>query len=147
MLATDAITHGIYLIGSGNAEKKNLMTAAWMAQTTSDMIMLAVGKRHCTAELIRESGHFSVSVLSVRQKDAAWRCGTASGRNTNKLENLPVYYTKQGDPVLEDAVAYFSCRVEHMVDRFDHVVFFGRIIDSDYQGGVPLLYKRDEWFS
>jgi len=145
MKATDFLTHGVYLIGSSNGEMKNLMTAAWVAQVTGNTVMVAVGKRHYTADVIRNSGHFSVSVLGQEHRELAAFCGKNSGRNVDKTVGMALKESQNGDPILDSAIASFSCQVVHMVDDLDHAIFFGKIVDSDAVGGTPLQYKPAEW--
>lgn len=142
----DMLTQGVYLIGSSSGGIKNLMTAAWVTQISAKALMVAVGETHFTADLIRQSGHFSVSVLSAGQKDIALQCGTRSGRRADKLAGLQLEMTPQGDPLLSDAAAHFSCRVIHSVKVLDHVLFCAEIEDARLLSGEPLRYREEEYF-
>lgn len=146
MDAINMISHGIYLIGSSDGDHKNLMTAAWLAQASSNMVMLSVGKKHYTAELIGNSRHFSISILSDADRKFAQCCGTVSGRFVDKLSGLPIRFTAEGDPILATAPAHLSCRVEHIVNQFDHTIFIAKIISSDAISANCLNYRKGEWF-
>lgn len=142
----DALTQGVYLVGTNAAGVQNLMTAAWVTQISSKALLVAVGRTHYTAELIRQAGHFSLSVLSREQRDIAKRCGTASGRKTNKLEGLSLTASAEGDPLLADAVAQFACRVIHTAEVLDHVLFCAEVTDARLLEGTPLQYHAKEFF-
>ena len=143
---TDALTHGVYLVGTNVNCVQNLMTAAWVTQISSKALLVAVGRSHYTAELIRQSGHFSLSVLSQEQREIARSCGTVSGRKANKLEGLCVTPSADGDPLLAGAVAHFACRVIHTAEVLDHVLFCAEIADAQLLEGTPLSYHAKEFF-
>ena len=80
--AMNTMTHGVYVIGTHADGKYNLMTAAWLSQVSGrpPMLMAAVSKSHYTAELLKDSSRFSVSVLTKDQRETALKCGSVSGR-------------------------------------------------------------------
>lgn len=149
MNATNFLSHGVYLIGVNDGIKDNFMTAAWAAQAASNAIMIAVGKTHCTAQMISQTGHFSLSVLAEDQVGIAHRCGTVSGRRENKTENLPLCRSKDGDPILNTALASLSCRTIHSFGELDHIIFIAEIAASaPMKEGTPLLFQKyNEYFS
>lgn len=142
----DALTQGVYLVGTSAGGVRNLMTAAWVTQISSNALLVAVGRSHYTAELIRQSGHFSLNVLSEAQRETAVFCGSVSGRDSDKLAGLPLTFSSEGDPLLDSAIAQFSCRVIHTAEVLDHVLFCGEIMDSRLFQGVPMRYRAQEFF-
>lgn len=146
MSAAEALTHGVYLVGVEADGVRNLMTAAWVTQISSNALLAAVGRTHYTAELIRRCGHFSLSVLTEEHREIARRCGTVSGRRENKLAGLPLGSSADGDPVLNGAAAHFSCRVIETVEVLDHVLFCGEIVSSARFEGTPMQYRPRDFF-
>lgn len=142
----DALTQGVYLVGSNNGRRPNMMTAAWVTQISSNALLVAVGYTHYTAELIRQSGHFSLSVLSEAQREIAVRCGTVCGRIVDKSSELPLIFSDHDDPLLSGAVAHFSCRVIHTAEVLDHVLFCGEVMQSTVYAGVPMSYQAEQFF-
>ena len=142
----EALTQGVYLVGTNACGVCNLMTAAWVTQISSKALLVAVGRSHYTADLINRTGHFSLSVLSQTQRDIARRCGTVSGRSADKLKGLPLVDSDDGDPLLADAVAQFSCKVICTEEVLDHVLFCGEVTDAKLLGGTPLQYHAAEFF-
>lgn len=80
--AMNTLTHGVYVLGVHANDKDNLMTAAWLCQVASSpaMLVVAVSTGHLTADMIKEAGYFTVSVLKDTQKSTAVACGRVSGR-------------------------------------------------------------------
>lgn len=143
----DALTQGVYLIGVRADDVRNLMTAAWVTQISSRAVLIAVGKSHYTAELIRQAGHFSISVLAEGQREIAKQCGTVSGRNVDKLSGLSLVESQTGDPMLSNAVARISCRVMQIETVLDHILICGEVIDAELLGGEPMQYRAWEFFA
>lgn len=143
--AMGLLTHGVYVIGTNNGKKKNLMTAAWVSQASSrpNMLVLAVSEKHYTAELIKETGHFSVSVLTEEQKDIAIACGSSSGRDTDKLKGLDIGMTPESDPVINGACAHLSCEVTDTFKASDHVLFVAKVVNSKVFSSNRMIFTRD----
>lgn len=68
--AMNTLTHGVYVLGVHANNKDNLMTAAWLCQVASSpaMLVVAVSTGHLTADMMKEAGYFTVSVLRDTQK-------------------------------------------------------------------------------
>lgn len=140
------LTQGVYVIGVNSGTTKNLMTAAWMTQISANALLVAVGKRHYTAELIEQAGHFGVSVLTMEQKEIALHCGKHSGRTTNKLAGLSLTETEDHDPLIEGAAAHFACSVFKIVDGMDHILFCAKVNASQAFNKTPMQYHQEDFF-
>lgn len=143
----DAVTLGIYLLGVKDDEKVNFMTAAWLTQISSSpkTILVAVGKNHYTAEMIRNAKQFSVNVLAKGQEELAKKCGSVSGRNTDKSAGMD-YELEQGVPVVKDTAAVLKCTLEKEIKMGDHVLFAARVEDGCNYGKTPLTYNEKQYF-
>ena len=146
--AMQTITQGVYLIGVDDGEMKNLMTAAWVTQiSSSPAILVAVGSTHYTAQMIRKAKHFSLSVLTPEQMEAADRCGKVSGRKENKLEGLPpLTFSEKGDPLLCGAAAHMDCQVFDIVETPDHILFCADVIRAEKFSDDVLIYREKDFF-
>lgn len=140
---TKNLTHGVYLVGTKVGEKRNLMTLAWLMQSSSSplMISLAVSARHLTTELLRKSDFFSVSILRPAQKNIAKKCGTISGRTADKTASLALEDGPEGLPILKNAAGWLVCRKTAEVPCGDHIVFMAEVIDSAVQGDDAMVYR------
>ena len=143
----EALTHGVYLLGVKEGDKTNFMTAAWAAQISSNpkKIIVAVGKTHYTAEMIRRTGKFSVNVLGKDQKELAEKCGFTSGRKTDKAAGTE-YELTDGMPVVKDTAAYLLCRAVREIEEGDHVLFIGEVTGGERFEKEPLIYDAAEYF-
>lgn len=146
--AMDTLTHGVYILGVHTPEKDNLMTAAWLCQVSSSpaMLVVAVSASHLTAELIRKSKRFTVSVLSEKQINEALTCGRVSGRKSDKLQMVKTVYTESGLPVVEEACAQMECKVLDINEATNHVLFIAEVERATRNADDVLLYQRSTFF-
>lgn len=140
------LTHGVYVIGVAHGPVRDGFTAAWVVQASFDPLLLAVSVNPGNASyaLLEASGGFSVSVLKRGQLDLARRFGTRSGRDGEKLSGIAWRPAASGAPILEDALAYFDCRLAGSLPAGDHELVLGRVVggailDADAQ---PMTYAE-----
>lgn len=143
----DVLTQGVYLIGVKDSGKINFMTAAWITQISGNpkKILIAVGKNHYTAEMIRRAGIFSVNALAEGQEELARKCGYTSGRKTDKSEGVD-YEMEDGVPVVYDTAGYLWCTLTGEIDEGDHVLFIGTVKSGAKMAKKPLVYCEKEYF-
>lgn len=140
------VSYGLYIVCSGSREYGNGYISNTVFQVTSDPPRFATccNKDNHTAELIKASGVFSVSVL--RQDAGAGIIGTfgyRSGKDTDKLEGMEVRYGETGVPVvLNDSIAILEFRVKETVDVGTHLMFIGELIQAEILDDLlePLTY-------
>lgn len=143
----DVVTQGVYLIGVKDDEKVNFMTAAWTTQISANpkTILVAVGKKHFTAEMIRKAGKFSINALAEGQEMIAKKCGYTSGRNTDKSVGID-YVLEEGVPIIKETAGYLSCVLKKELDEGDHILFVGTVTDGIKNDLPALIYKEKEFF-
>ena len=128
------LSGGVYVVGVADGNRRNGFTAAWIMQVSFDplLVALAINPGHASYPLLRESGAFAVSVLERGRLDLAEAFGTRSGRDVDKLAAVRWRAAGSGAPVLDDATAFFDCRVVSRHPAGDHQVVIARVVD----GGV-----------
>ncbi|MET0216975.1 MAG: flavin reductase family protein, partial [Burkholderiales bacterium] len=126
------LTHGVHVIGVAHGSRRDGFTAASVVQASFDPLLLAVSVNPGNASypLLHASGGFTVSVLKRGQIELARRFGTRSGRDGDKLAGIPWHPAASGAPVLDDALAYFDCRLEGSLPAGDHELVLGRVVDG-----------------
>jgi flavin reductase (DIM6/NTAB) family NADH-FMN oxidoreductase RutF/rubredoxin len=140
------ITYGLYVVSSFSGEKKNGYIANTAFQVTARPPQMAVScnRDNYTAELIKKSGLFSVSVLKKEASDKIIGLfGYKSGREVNKFAGVNYFTGASGAPVLiDDTIAWFECRVVKEVEIDSHILFIGEILDFKLleAEGEPLTY-------
>jgi len=100
-----------------------------------------------TWEAMAPSGSFCVNVLSSEQGDLCWKFAKSSTSDTH-FEGVSWHAAPSGSPVLDRAVAWIDCSVEHVYDMGDHHFILGRVgaldADADHDGEppVPLVFFK-----
>ena len=130
--AMNTMTHGVYVIGT-HADGKY-------------MLMAAVSKSHYTAELLKDSSRFSVSVLTKDQRETALKCGSVSGRKKDKLAEVDVEFTEEGLPFIKGAAACIICEVTSVTESSDHCIFIAEAVSGQVFSGEALLYREKDFF-
>lgn len=130
------VGYGMYIVSTKNKEGKfNGQIANTVFQVTSEppQIAVCINKNNLTAEYLKESKVFSVSILSKETPmQFIGQFGFKSGRDINKFENVNYKIEKTGVPiVLDNAVAYIEAEVVNEVDVGSHILFVGKVVNAD----------------
>lgn len=129
------ISYGLYIVSSGNEQKKNGFISNTVFQLTSEPVFFAVScsKNNYTTELINTTGYFSVSVLSQQaSSETIGRFGYKSGKDIDKFEGVKYKIGSTGVPVvLDETIAYFEFKAVQTIDMGTHVVFIGELLHSE----------------
>jgi flavin reductase (DIM6/NTAB) family NADH-FMN oxidoreductase RutF len=135
-----AARHGPFLAG---------MTANAIASISVDppLMMASISRRAETHGAIIGSHAFAVSVLSRDQRPMA-EC-FAQPTTADKLKRFcdaAWHEAETGSPILDDALAYFDCRLTARHDGGDHAVFIGEIVAAGYrEDAEPLLWYASDY--
>ena len=111
------------------------------------LVCLNIANRLDTRKYMADEGHFAVSILSDRQLDLGKRfAGYFDDRLENRFDGLDCAVTDLGDPIMPDAMAWLSCRVDHALDVGENTMFIGRVVQGGWTDDkLPLLYHSRQW--
>lgn len=101
-------------------------------------------KRNLTHDLIFASGSFGLHLLHGEQWDLIHEMGFVSGRERDKLTDVPHHAGPTGAPLLEDAYARFDCRVINCMDAGSATCFLGEAVHVE-RGTGDTLMTSDRW--
>ena len=127
------IPYGIYVLtaddGAGNIAAA---TVNWVTQVAFEPPLIVVGvKVDSTAHpVIKEARAFALNVLGKGQQATAFtffKPATADG-NTVSGERYRAGTT--GAPILESTPAYVECELVETVEKGDHSIFVGKVVDA-----------------
>ena len=146
--AMNTLTHWVYVLGVHANDKDNLMTAAWLCQVASSpaMLVVAVSTGHLTADMIKEAGYFTVSVLKDTQKSTAVACGRVSGRKEDKTKLVETEYSEDGIPMIKGAAAQLVCKVVDQKVVTNHTLFIAEAVSATQNADEVLLYHQKDFF-
>jgi flavin reductase (DIM6/NTAB) family NADH-FMN oxidoreductase RutF len=140
------LTLGVYVVGVAEHGRADAFTAAWVMQASFDPLLLAlsINREHASYPLLLAGGGFVVNVLRREQLELARSFGTHSGRDRDKLTGVRWRPGRGGAPILEEALAYFDCRLDGSMPAGDHELVLGRVVEARVLDAeaVPLRYAE-----
>ena len=145
------ISYGLYIVSSGSKEYGNGFISNTVFQVTSEPPRFAAccNKDNYSAEIIKSSGNFSVSILHNDTAPGLFGTfGYKSGKDINKMEGMDIRYGETGVPiVLNDAIGFIECKVVETFDVGTHLMFIGELVaaeslDNDKDPLTYLYYRQ-----
>jgi flavin reductase (DIM6/NTAB) family NADH-FMN oxidoreductase RutF len=99
---------------------------------TVPRLSVYVHKFNFSHDLIFDSGRFVLHLLHTKQFDLIHRLGFVSGRDRDKLEDVPHHLGVLGAPVLDDCYAHFECTVVNVMDTGSSTLFLGDVVEVGF---------------
>ena len=140
------VTYGLYVISAAYNGKLSgyVANTAFQVTATPARFAISCSRDNFTENIIRKSGAFSISVLEKYESmSTIGLFGYKSSSDTDKFENIKYITGETGSPIVtENCIAWFECKVEQVVELDTHVIFIGRLVNSDLldKSGEPLTY-------
>lgn len=142
------IPSGVFVVSLLDGDRTNAYAAAWVVRVSEVPVMIqaAVWNQNFSFELAQNCTHFAVHILENGQQDVAHHFGRSSGRDTDKLAEIPLRDSVSGVPVLEDCLAHLECEVIFRRIFGDHIVLVGKAIEkSIHRQGNALIYDYQDF--
>jgi|AGTN01.1.fsa_nt_gi Conserved protein/domain typically associated with flavoprotein oxygenases, DIM6/NTAB family len=141
--ALHKLSYGLYIAGAKKDGKfcgcvvDALMQAASLPLT----VILSSMKGNYTNQAIRESGEFSISVLTRDVKPFyIANFGFQSARNGREKWAAVPHSFLGGLPVLEGSAAHLVCKVKDLKEFESHTAFIADVVEAEKGTGEPLVY-------
>lgn len=143
------IPYGLFILTAKHGDDVASGTVNWVTQSSFKPPMVAVGIK-CDSHpyaTVKAAGHFAINVLADGQKDIAQAFFMTVKPEGNKLG--PVTFTTgvTGAPIINEAPAYWECRVVDVAEHGDHHVFIGEVVEAGVRDETPALLMRDTGWS
>ena len=138
------LSYGLFALvtkGKDGRDNASINNSFFQVSDKPNLVMLSVNVANFSAETIRETGVFNISVLDETADFSLFkRFGFASGRDTEKFKGIEdqvgrtangLYYLK------EHSNAYLSCKVVQTIECGNHVLFVAEITEARTLSNVP----------
>lgn len=104
------------------------------------LVLFCADKSSSSWPRIRETGVFSVNILSEDQEDI---CRVFASKADDKFAGIGWHKSALGAPIIEGVLAWIDCEISDVVDEGDHEVVVGRVRELEvvHEGG-PLVFFR-----
>ena len=130
------LSYGLFVLTAKHGSKDNgcIINTTIQAASEPNQISIAVNKTNLTHDMIKDTGQFTVSVISQEASfDLFKRFGFQSGREADKFDGFTgmkrgtngIYYITEGTN------AFISIKVEKTEDLGSHTMFIGTITDME----------------
>ena len=136
------LTYGLFVLTTELNGKQNGCIINTAAQVTSEpnRISIAVNKANYTHDMIKESGKFTVSIISENATFDLFRhFGFVTGKEVDKFADFKDY--KEGENkipyITKGTNAYISAEVERVEELDTHTLFIGRVTDMEVLSEDP----------
>jgi flavin reductase (DIM6/NTAB) family NADH-FMN oxidoreductase RutF len=132
-IALRMIPYGLHVLTSENESGTvSAATVNWVMQTSFDPPMVAVAVKVDSRihGLIKESGSFALNILGKGQNSMAFAFFKPVDREGNSIAGEPFRSGVSGSPVLENAAAFLDCKLAGSLEKGDHSVFLGEVVDA-----------------
>ncbi|HEV8400965.1 MAG TPA: flavin reductase family protein [Gemmatimonadales bacterium] len=91
-----------------------------------------IHKFNFSHDLIFDTGRFVLHLLHTEQFDLIHQLGFVSGRDRDKLAEIPHRAGALGAPVLDDCYAHFECKVVNVMDTGSSTLFLGDVVEVGF---------------
>ena len=94
-----------------------------------------------THDLIAESGVLAVNFLERAQLPLIWELGMRSGRDTDKMAQVPFTTGASGSPLIDGSFGHLDCRVVNAMDGGDMTAFLAEVLCAHTNGGERMTWR------
>lgn len=140
-----SLSCGMYIIGAQGADGRAGCVVNTFAQVASQptRVTVAVNKDNRTAQVICESGYYTVAVLDTAAPlELVQLFGFRSSAEIDKFAHIGFATDAHGVPYATDhTCARFSVRVDHIEDASTHLLFLGTVEQAEVLSvEAPMTY-------
>jgi len=130
-------------------EIDDIITLDWHMPTSFEPFLYAISiaKSRTSYQLIRQSRCFVVNFVPYDLKKEALFCGRHSGMHVDKFKDTGLRKVDAKHiecPVIEQSCGHLECHLEAEYETGDHVIFIGRVSNSEMRSEIKRLYHIGE---
>ena len=125
----------VVLIGRGTIDEPNIITCSWFGTVCSEppMISVSIRQNRHSYKLVHTSGEFTANLPFTENLEIVKFCGTKSGRDVNKFEELgltPVPCSPlKSAPMIAECSLVLACKVKHEMELGTHHIFIAEVVN------------------
>jgi len=127
------IPYGLYVLtGKGRDGTLAAATVNWVTQVSFQPPLVAVGVKVDSGAhaVIKDAGAFALNVLGKGQQAAAFAFFKPTVHAGDRINGEVFRSGSTGAPLLASTPAFVECRLVGTVEKGDHSVFVGEVVDA-----------------
>lgn len=128
------IPYGIYVLTAEDTEGKvAASTVNFVTQTSFNppLVAVAIKADSLTRQVVEKAEHFALNFLGKGQQGVAFGFFKPVEREGNTVGGELFRSGSTGAPVLENAAASLELKVAEIVERGDHHIVIGEVVDAN----------------
>ena len=135
---------GLFILSSAFDEQRTGVLTRWVQPCSFEppLVMIAVPKGMPVEPLIRDSRHFSLSLVSDQDRLLERKFSRPPDRGDDPFVALPAREGPKGMPILDRALGWMECEVVRHIDlEADHRLYIGQVLHCSIQNvsGYPAV--------
>jgi flavin reductase (DIM6/NTAB) family NADH-FMN oxidoreductase RutF len=142
------LSNGLYVITSASGPRFGAATVTWLSQASfkPPLVMAAIRPDSNVFRCLVESRVAAVHVLDAGQREIAQKFFSPTTVAGSAINGEPFRVGLTGAPILQNAHAYFECRVRQTVAPGDHTVVVMEVVEAEYcRECLPLTVSASPW--
>ena len=108
------------------------------------LLLVCPGKFLSSFDAFAKCNHFAINILAEGQEDIA---NTFAGYKGDRFARVTCSDDCHGVPLIDGAVAQFSCSTHQVIPAGDHIVLMGQVRDFSHRDALGLGYSSGRFFS
>ena len=126
------IPYGLYVLTAESKTGAAAATVNWVTQASFTPPLVAVGVKADSGAhaVIKEANAFALNVLGKGQQAMAYTFFKPAERQGSTISGEPYRPGTTGAPILDNAPAYVECRLVATVEKGDHSIFVGEVVEA-----------------
>jgi flavin reductase (DIM6/NTAB) family NADH-FMN oxidoreductase RutF len=132
------IPYGLYVMTAQSKDGATVSAATvnWVTQASfaPPLVVVGVKKDSGSHALAKEAGAFALNILGKGQSQLAYAFFKPAERQGNSLNGQSFRAGVTGAPILEVVPAWVECKLVETVERGDHSVFIGEVVEAGLRG-------------
>lgn len=123
----------VVMVSCSDGVKDNIITLAWVGTVCSNppLISISIRPSRYSHALISASKEFVINIPDEKMIEACDFCGTKSGRNMDKFEELGLTKEKGSivnTPLIKECPINIECKVRQIIHLGTHDMFIGEVV-------------------
>lgn len=143
--ALGRVPSGLFVVTARRGPLETGLLASWIQQCSFEppMVSVAIKRGREFLNWLENGAAFVVNILDSSQTDMIIHFGKGFSPGEPVFQQLEVERTREGTPVLSEALAYLECRVAGRAASGDHELILGQVVDGRVLNeGQPMVHIR-----
>lgn len=134
------IPYGLYVMTAQSKDGASVSAATvnWVTQVgfSPPLIVVGVKKDSGGHDLVKVTGTFALNILGKGQSQLAFAFFKPAQRKGDLLNEHSFRAGTTGAPILDAVPAWVECKLIDTVERGDHSVFIGEVVEAGVRGVI-----------